>query len=209
MPESVSSGIATVNGIDMYHAIYGDADGTPILMIHGGLAHADVWSAQVADLMADYKVIVADTRGHGRSTNDGSDYSYGLLSADYLALLDHLGVEKVHLVGALLHGSDNSRKPKLAASMAGGHPVLCLPASGAQDHLHHQRHRKPEPGDPENHQNPWQLSNRCRRHQADLSGHPQFRKGGSLRQRMGCRPKPVRYSLPRTVQQMTRFNCMG
>ena len=38
---------------------------------------------------------------------------------------------------------------------------------------------------------------------------PQFRKGGSLRQRMGCRPKPVRYSLPRTVQQMTRFNCMG
>ena len=36
---------------------------------------------------------------------------------------------------------------------------------------------------PENHQNPWQLSNRCRRHQADLSGHPQFRKGGSLRQR--------------------------
>ena len=22
-------------------------------------------------------------------------------------------------------------------------------------------------------------------------------------------PKPVRYSLPRTVQQMTRFNCMG
>ncbi len=99
MPESVSSGIATVNGIDMYHAIYGDADGTPILMIHGGLAHADVWSAQVADLMADYKVIVADTRGHGRSTNDGSDYSYGLLSADYLALLDHLGVEKVHLVG--------------------------------------------------------------------------------------------------------------
>ena len=48
-----------------------------------------------------------------------------------------------------------------------------------------------------------------RRHQADLSGHPQFRKGGSLRQRMGCRPKPVRYSLPRTVQQMTRFNCMG
>ena len=100
-------------------------------------------------------------------------------------------------------------RPKLAASMAGGHPVLCLPASGAQDHLHHQRHRKPEPGDPENHQNPWQLSNRCRRHQADLSGHPQFRKGGSLRQRMGCRPKPVRYSLPRTVQQMTRFNCMG
>ncbi len=99
MPAAVSSGTSTINGIDMYHATYGDDDGTPILMIHGGLAHGDIWSAQVADLMKDYKVIVADTRGHGRSTNDGSDYSYTLLAADYLALLDHLDVEKVHLVG--------------------------------------------------------------------------------------------------------------
>ncbi len=99
MPAAISSGTASVNGIEMYHAVYGDDDGVPILLIHGGLAHADVWSAQVADLMTDYKVIVADTRGHGRSTNDGSDYSYALLAADYLALLDHLGVDKVHLVG--------------------------------------------------------------------------------------------------------------
>ncbi len=99
MPDAASSGTASVNGIEMYHAIYGDDGGTPILMIHGGLAHADVWSAQVADLMTDYRVIVADTRGHGRSTNDGSEYSYGLLATDYLALLDHLNVDKVHLVG--------------------------------------------------------------------------------------------------------------
>ncbi len=99
MPDAAESGTAPVNGIDMYYATYGDDDGTPILMIHGGLAHGDVWSAQVADLMTDYKVIVADTRGHGRSTNDGSEYTYGLLASDYLALLDHLEVEKVHLVG--------------------------------------------------------------------------------------------------------------
>ncbi len=99
MPEATSSGISAINGIQMYHATYGDDDGTPILMIHGGLAHADIWGAQVADLMTDYKVIVADTRGHGRSANDGSDYSYDLLAADYLALLDHLNVDKVHLVG--------------------------------------------------------------------------------------------------------------
>jgi len=99
MPEAAISGTASVNGILMYRAVYGDADGTPILMIHGGLAHADIWAAEVADLMKDYKVIVADTRGHGRSTNDGSEYTYGLLAADYLALLDDLGVDKVHLVG--------------------------------------------------------------------------------------------------------------
>jgi pimeloyl-ACP methyl ester carboxylesterase len=99
MPEAVEAGLLPVNGIQMYHAVYGTAEGTPILLIHGGLAHADVWSAVVADLMTDHKVVVTDTRGHGRSTNDGSAYTYDLLAQDYLALLDALGMEKVHLVG--------------------------------------------------------------------------------------------------------------
>jgi len=99
MPQAASSGIADVNGIKMHYATYGQDEGTPILMIHGGLAHADIWSAQVADLSADYRVIVADTRGHGRSTNDGSAYSYTLLAQDYVGLLDELNIEKVHLVG--------------------------------------------------------------------------------------------------------------
>ena len=99
MPDAIDHGSAPVNGIDMYYAIYGSSDDTPILLIHGGLAHGDIWGAQVADLMSDHKVIVADTRGHGRTTNDGSTYSYELLAKDYLALLDHLEIEAVHLVG--------------------------------------------------------------------------------------------------------------
>ena len=99
MPEASESGIAPVNGIAMYYASYGAGEGPPVLLIHGGLGHGDLWAAQVADLMADHRVIVADTRGHGRSSNDGSAYSYELLAADYVALLDHLGVERVHLVG--------------------------------------------------------------------------------------------------------------
>ncbi|MEM6825733.1 MAG: alpha/beta fold hydrolase [Pseudomonadota bacterium] len=99
MPEPSASGLADINGIQMYFATYGAAEGTPILLIHGGLAHADIWSAQISDLMTDHAVIVADTRGHGRSTNDGSAYTYELLAEDYVGLLDHLDVEKVHLVG--------------------------------------------------------------------------------------------------------------
>lgn len=99
MPEAAESGLAAVNGIEMHYAVFGSDEGTPILMIHGGLAHADIWSAQIADLMSDHKVIVADTRGHGRTTNDGSTYAYDLLADDYLALLDHLAVDDVHLVG--------------------------------------------------------------------------------------------------------------
>ncbi|MDA9979902.1 hypothetical protein N9E38_00515 [Yoonia sp.] len=44
---------------------------------------------------------------------------------------------------------------------------------------------------------------------ADLSRHPQFREGWQMRQRMGCRTKPVRYPISRTVQQMTRQTSMG
>lgn len=99
MPEAAQSGTVPVNGIEMYYATYGAENGTPVLLIHGGLAHGDIWAAQVADLMADHRVIVADTRGHGRSSNDGSAYSYALLAQDYLALLDHLDVARVHLVG--------------------------------------------------------------------------------------------------------------
>lgn len=99
MPAPLSSGTLTLRGISFYHAIYGADTGLPVLMIHGGVGHADLWAAQVADLSRDHRVIVADTRGHGRSTNDGSTYDIALLADDYIALLDALGIEKVALVG--------------------------------------------------------------------------------------------------------------
>ena len=99
MPPAAMSGHAPVNEINMYYAVYGDRSAPPVLLIHGGLGHADLWSAQVTSLVKDYRVIVADTRGHGRSSHDGRPYSYDLLADDYLALLDHLKIDRVHLVG--------------------------------------------------------------------------------------------------------------
>jgi pimeloyl-ACP methyl ester carboxylesterase len=97
MPEAAETGTASVNGIEMYYAVYGAGD--PVLLIHGGLGHADIWSAQVADLMTDHKVIVADSRGHGRSTRTADPYGYDLMASDYLALLDHLGIARADVVG--------------------------------------------------------------------------------------------------------------
>jgi len=97
MPEAASSGMAEVNGIQMYYATYGAGD--PVLLIHGGLGNADIWANQVADLMQDHLVIVADSRGHGRSTRTEEPFGYDLMASDYLALLDYLKVDKVDLVG--------------------------------------------------------------------------------------------------------------
>jgi pimeloyl-ACP methyl ester carboxylesterase len=97
MPEAASSGMAPVNGIEMHYATFGAGD--PVLLIHGGLGHADIWSAQVADLMKDHLVIVADSRGHGRSTRTEAPFGYDLMAEDYVALLDFLKIAKVDLVG--------------------------------------------------------------------------------------------------------------
>jgi pimeloyl-ACP methyl ester carboxylesterase len=97
MPEAAESGKAPVNNIAMYYAVYGTGD--PVLLIHGGLGHADVWGFQVPELAKTHKVIVADSRGHGRSTRSDQPFGYRLMADDYLALLDHLQIDKVALVG--------------------------------------------------------------------------------------------------------------
>ncbi len=97
MPQAVESGYAPVNGIEMYYAVYGS--GEPILLIHGGLGHADIWANQAIALSKDHKVIVADSRGHGRSTRNEQPYGYDLMASDYLALLDYLKIDKTALVG--------------------------------------------------------------------------------------------------------------
>lgn len=97
MPQPRASGQAPVNGISMYYAVFGE--GPPVLMIHGGLAYAGVWTYQARELATDHTVIVADSRGHGRSTRNAEPYSYHLMAEDYLALLDYLKVEKAAVVG--------------------------------------------------------------------------------------------------------------
>ena len=97
MPAPAESGMAPVNDIEMHYAVYGE--GEPVLLIHGGLGHGDVWGFQVPELARDHKVIVADSRGHGRSTRSDQPFGYELMADDYLALLDHLGIDQAALVG--------------------------------------------------------------------------------------------------------------
>lgn len=97
MPAANESGTAPVNGIEMYYAIYGAGD--PVILLHGGLGNADYWANQVPELAKSHKVIVADSRGHGRSTRNAEPYSYALMASDVLALMDHLKIDKAALIG--------------------------------------------------------------------------------------------------------------
>ncbi len=97
MPAASESGYAPVNGIQMYYAVYGAGD--PVILLHGGLGNADYWANQVPELAKGHKVIVADSRGHGRSTRNADPYSYALMASDVVALMDHLKIDKAALVG--------------------------------------------------------------------------------------------------------------
>ena len=98
LPKAAKSTYAPINDIQMWYAIVGN--GRPVLLLHGGLSNSDDWADLVPVLLRNhYQVIVADSRGHGRSTRSSQAYSYDLMASDVIALLDYLELNKVDLVG--------------------------------------------------------------------------------------------------------------
>lgn len=70
-----------------------------MILLHGGLANANYWGNQVPVLAKHYRVVVMDSRGHGRSGRDGRPFSYDLMASDVIGLMDFLRVRKASIVG--------------------------------------------------------------------------------------------------------------
>jgi pimeloyl-ACP methyl ester carboxylesterase len=97
LPKAEHSGVAAVNGIRLWYAVFGHGD--PVILVHGGLANSDYWGLQVPVLARGYQVIVIDSRGHGRSTRTAAPIGYDVMASDVLALMDMLHIGKTALVG--------------------------------------------------------------------------------------------------------------
>jgi len=97
LPKAAASGYAPVNGIQLWYAVFGH--GKPVILLHGGLANANYWGNQVPVLARHYRVIVMDSRGHGRSTRGQQPFSYELMASDVLGLMDFLKIPKAAIVG--------------------------------------------------------------------------------------------------------------
>ena len=91
------SGMAHVNGIELYYQVHGE--GTPLILLHGGLGHSGHWKNQIPVLSEHYKVIAVDSRGHGRSTMTEQQISFELMASDIVALMDYLEIERAHILG--------------------------------------------------------------------------------------------------------------
>ncbi|HEY3910858.1 MAG TPA: alpha/beta hydrolase [Stellaceae bacterium] len=97
LPAPEQSGLASVNGIKIWYATFGN--GEPVILLHGGLANSNYWGHQVRALEPYYRVIVMDSRGHGRSTRDQRPYSYDLMADDVIGLMNFLHIPRAAIVG--------------------------------------------------------------------------------------------------------------
>ena len=74
-------------------------EGEPVFLISGLGGVAQWWNPQVETFSRKYKLVLHDHRGTGRSSKNRMTYTVPLLADDVIALMDHLGIEKAHLVG--------------------------------------------------------------------------------------------------------------
>lgn len=86
-----------VNGAELYFQRSGE--GEPLLLLHGGGGAGVNWRLVFDSPPHGYELIVPDFRGHGRSTNPGSAFTFGQLASDVIALLDVLRVGSFKAIG--------------------------------------------------------------------------------------------------------------
>jgi pimeloyl-ACP methyl ester carboxylesterase len=79
--------------------------GVPVVFTHAATGSSRVWEYQILPFTsAGYRVITYDRRGFGRSMPDPGGPQPGTGADDLLGLIDHLGIDRFHLVGTAAGG---------------------------------------------------------------------------------------------------------
>ena len=139
--------VAPVQGIQLFYEDQGAAGDEPLLLVMGFTAQLTSWPTPFVDALVArrFRVLRVDNRDCGLSTHlDGVEvnpfevdpskvpYILGDMAADLVGLLDHLDIERVHVVGASMGGM-------IAQTLALDHPPrvasLCsiMSTTGASD----------------------------------------------------------------------------
>ena len=113
---STKKGLAKTNGIELYYESFGEDHHPPIVLIMGLDAQCVLWSTAFIEplVIAGYRVIRFDNRDIGHSTwmdewHKSKPYTLEDMAQDTVGLLDHLGIEKAHIIGASMGGMITQR----------------------------------------------------------------------------------------------------
>jgi len=118
---------ATLNGVEIYYEAEGR--GEAVLLVPASWWPSDTWNVGVVPFLSRrFNTIVFDCRGTGRSGKPKDGYTVKQFAHDCIALLEHLGVSRCHVVGFALGG-------QIVQAMAIERPdlvaTLTIAASGA------------------------------------------------------------------------------
>ena len=95
---------ADIPGVRLWYVDSGGA-GTPVVFLHAATGTSQVWEHQIKPFVsAGYRFIAYDRRGHGRSVIDKTSPQPGTAADDLQALIDHLRLDRVHVVGTAAGG---------------------------------------------------------------------------------------------------------
>jgi pimeloyl-ACP methyl ester carboxylesterase len=122
------------NGVKIRYLMEGK--GETVVLIHGFAASAEmnwIFPQVMSTLAGEFRVVALDCRGHGKSGKPHDPKAYGIqFSEDVVRLLDHLKLEKAHVVGysmgAGIAGDLLARHPDrlLSVTLGGGAPWLAV-----------------------------------------------------------------------------------
>jgi len=93
-----------VNGININFEIDGPDNAPWLILSNSLLTNLSMWDDQVATLARSFRILRYDQRGHGGTEATAGDYSFDLLVADIIALIDMLGIGRAHFCGLSMGG---------------------------------------------------------------------------------------------------------
>jgi len=92
-----------LNGISVHYEISGPSDAPWVVLSNSLMTNFHMWDPQM-EALKGYHVLRYDQRGHGGTEGRDGEYTFELLAEDALALMDHVGADRVHWVGLSMGG---------------------------------------------------------------------------------------------------------
>lgn len=92
-----NAGTTPVNDIEMYYEVTGE--GKSLVLLHGGGGIGAHWKLVFPSAPHEYRLVVPDLRGHGRTTNPSGRFTFRQSALDVFGLLDKLGISTFDAIG--------------------------------------------------------------------------------------------------------------
>lgn len=96
--------MTSTDGFEIHYESWGRSDGPPVLMIQGLGTDSRGWAVQRLPFGRRFRCLAIDNRGTGKSARPDGPYDLEQMARDAVAVLDHAGIDRAHIVGASMGG---------------------------------------------------------------------------------------------------------